>query len=281
MSNITLFNTYTLNYQRGFGYFLASSLFLYDYCNSNGYCFDVYYEHPNMQFIMNDNYHTEKTKKLVSTTIKKIVNIDDLSTILAQSSDEYYFVNIQLSVFPEKIYNLLITNEIKNIFIEKCFNFKNDFINLFHRFLDKYQLIEKKYTVIHCHISDIPGSDLNPLLMNHFIRTIKYILNLQLNKNTVLLSNRYDFKESIKNIIPSIIISESIPGHSTHIHDNIQTIMQDLILDIMCLIHSNQTFILSSKMHTQQFIGSSLSKMVSLLMNIHHETKTFVLMYKE
>jgi hypothetical protein len=243
---------HVLDYSNGFGDYLRGSIFLAQCAKF----FDINLKldvskHNISNCIENDN----KTHN-INPQIHSFFYVDDntysnkielilLINNFKKSNNTHLYITTNLN------YNInIVTRDIQN-FINSRFKFKNFY----------YGEVKKLFTLTNYNVLHIRCND--DCFDGYFndISLISKIKNLQLNKNTIVISNNYSLKQKLNKLFGFYFI-DSKAVHTANTSNNSND-LYTTIIEYIILSKSSQTYCFSYYKH-----GSGFSEQCSVLHNI-------------
>jgi hypothetical protein len=241
-----------LDYSNGIGDYLRGSILLAQYAK-----------------FFNVNLELDVSKHNISNCIEhtnETHNIDKHIHVFYYSGDDDYSNKIKLFLLINRFkkskntkiyittnlnYNInIVTSDIQN-YINSCFKFKNFYYDEVKKLFNL-----TNYTALHIRCNDeCFNCDFND---SSLITKIKM---LQLNKNTIVISNNYSLKQKLNNLFGFYFIDK--PAVHTATTTNNLNDLYSTIIEYIILSKSLQTYCFSYYKH-----GSGFSEQCSVLNNI-------------
>jgi len=241
---------HVLDYSSGFGDFLRGSILLAEYA-----------KHLNIQIKLNTSRHI--LSKYLENEIEEIPSTENVNIIQITKNPENRLLPLFENFIKSNSDNIyLATNYLydKNLVTQEIKDFINYSLKFKQEYYDKANMLFslKKYIVLHIRCkddkfeSDIDDHDYDKLLCE--------IIKLQLNNDTIVISNNYPLKKKLHSLFGFHYI-DNMAIHSAKVNDYRN--LESTILDYIILSKSHRTYCFSYYSH-----GSGFSEQCSILHNI-------------
>jgi hypothetical protein len=245
--NKTIVNV--LNYGHGLGDFLRGSIMLAQLAKHFNIHFKLDASRHNISKFLNNESQLLPSE----TKIHDSLNENDIYKLIQQFINS---PNETLYISTHKCYkNKLVSNDIKQC-INSFFTFKNKYYETAKKYFNL-----KKYNVLHIRCKD---NDFNSDFEDNNL--FSEITKLNLQKNTIIISNNCELKKKINKLFGFYFINNT-SGHTGYAKCNLSE-FENTIIDFIILSKSSNTYCFSYYSH-----GSGFSEHCSLLNNIPYRIK--------
>jgi hypothetical protein len=238
---------HVLDYSSGFGDFLRGSILLAEYA-----------KHLNIQIKLNTSRHI--LSKYLEKEIEEIPSTENVNIIQITKNLENRLLPLFENFIKSNNDNIYITTNYfynKNLVTQEIKDFINFSLKFKQEYYDKAKMLFnlKKYTVLHIRCEDDKfETDIND------DNLLCQIIKLQLNNDTLVISNNYPLKKKLNTLFGFHYIN-NIAIHSAKVND--YSDLETTILDYIILSKSHRTHCFSYYKH-----GSGFSEQCSILNNI-------------